>query len=184
MYDRNLIDYLPHVIREVREYKTILGTEHPEMVNIWQAVEDALNDQFITDATANGVSRWEKILGIVPKATESLSSRKFTILTRVNEQLPFTIRTLNEQLKSLCGKDGYSIRLEHEEYTLHVQVNLVAKSNYNDVGNLLKRIVPANMVIELSLKFNQHETLAQYTHSYLKQFTQYQLRNEVISNGN
>jgi uncharacterized protein YmfQ (DUF2313 family) len=184
MYDRNLIDYLPHVIRQVREYKAIMETEQPEMVTVWQAVEDALNDQFINDATVNGVSRWEKILGIVPKATETLSARKFTILTRVNEQLPYTFRTLNEQLKSLCGKDGYSINLENELYTLHVQVNLVAKSNYNDVDALLKRIVPANMIIVLSLKYNQHETLAQYTHSYLNQFTQYQLRNEVLTSGN
>lgn len=185
MYERKLIEYLPHVLRDVREYKVVLITaEQPEMITSWQAVDDALNDQFIEDATENGVSRWEKILGITPKATATLALRKFTILTRINEQLPFTITTLNEKLKILCGENGYSISLNNSAYILQVRVELTAKSNFNDVKALLKRIIPANLVIDLSLKYNQHQTLAQYTHGYLKQFTQYELRNEVMSNGN
>lgn len=63
MYERTLIEYLPHIIRDVREYKAIMNdAEQPEMVDVWQAVDDALNDQFIVDATENGVSRWEKNL--------------------------------------------------------------------------------------------------------------------------
>jgi len=57
MYERTLIEYLPHIIRDVREYKAIMNdAEQPEMVDVWQAVDDALNDQFIVDATENGVS--------------------------------------------------------------------------------------------------------------------------------
>lgn len=185
MYDRRMIDYIPHIIRDVREYKAIMNdAEQPEMVEIWNAFDNALNDQFILDATENGVSRWEKILGIIPKATLTLDERKFTILTRINEQLPFTITTLNEQLKSLCGADGYVVQLNANAYTLIVKVALVAVQNFTDVQQLLNRIVPANLIVQLSIIYNTHEVLRDFTHAGLSAYTHYQLRNEVLTNGN
>lgn len=179
--DRNLIDYLPQVLKEVRELKLLLQSEQVEIANLWGSIDNALNDQFVIDATEYGVERWEKILGIIPKATEPLDARKFRILTRLNEQLPYTMRSLKQQLEALCGKDGYSIELYNDTYTIEVKVNLIAKSNFDDVDALLQRVVPANMVIDLSLLYNQHLTLGQFTHSQLGQHTHYDLRNEVIS---
>lgn len=181
MYDRKLIDYLPPIIKEIREIKAIMEAQQPEMVKIWQAYDDALSDQFIESATEYGVKRWEKILKIIPKATDNLNARKFTILARINEQLPFTMITLRNTLKSLCGEDGFTLTLNHENYTLYVQVELVAKSNYTDVGDMLDRVVPANMVINISLKYNQQTTLAKFTHGQLQQWTHDQLRNEVLT---
>lgn len=178
MYDRNLIDYLPNAERDIKEFDAILTkAEQPEIAISWGAIDNALKDQFVEDATENGVSRWEKILNIFPKATETLDSRKFTILTRINEQLPFTITTLKEQLKTLCGEDGYEVTMD--DAGVHVGVALTAKSNYNDVNALLKRVVPANMVVDLSLKYNQHSMYETYTHGALQTFTHAQIRNGV-----
>ena len=77
--DRNLIDYLPQVLKEVRELKLLLQSEQVEIANLWGSIDNALNDQFVIDATEYGVKRWEKILGIIPKATEPLDARKFRI---------------------------------------------------------------------------------------------------------
>lgn len=181
MLDRNLIEYIPPFLREIREYKAIFNNaEQPEITSIWKAINDVSNDQFILDATENGVSRWEKILGIIPKATLTLDERKFTILTKINEQLPFTITTLKEQLKTLCGEDGYSLNLDNNNYNLNVKIALTAKNNFEDVKALLKRIVPANLLISVSLKYNQQELLNRYTHEHLQIYTHYQLRNEVV----
>lgn len=178
--DRNLIDYIPQFLKEFRELKLIFETEQIEFVDLWNSVNDVFNDQFVMDSTEIGVERWEKILNIFPKSTDSLSDRKFRVLTRLNEQLPYTMRTLNQQLESLCGKDGYSIELNNNEYTLEVKVNLIAKNNFDDVEALLHRIVPANMIINLTLIYNQHVTLAKFTHLELKSYTHHQLRNEVL----
>lgn len=185
MYKRQLINYLPHIIREVREYKAIMNdAEQPEMVAMWGAADDALNDQFIADATENGVKRWEKILGIEAKATATLDERKFTILSRINEQLPFTLRTLETSLDSLCGADGYTVRLDANNYALYVRVALEAASKYNDVKKLLDRVVPANISIHLTVLYNAHYVFRPYTHQELKAYTHYQLRNEVLTDGN
>ena len=48
---------------------------------------------------------------------------------------------------------------------------------------MLKETVPANMVLDLSLLYNQHKTLKQFTHRQLSAFTGKQIRNEVLIYG-
>ena len=178
MYERKLINYLPHILRDVREYKAILNDgEEAEIVSLWTSLDDALKDQFIQDATEYGIKRWERLLGIVPKATSTLDERRFSVLTKVNEQLPFTITSLKEQLKALCGDDNYSVELDSGKYTLKVEIALEVESKYKDVEVLLKRIVPANMIIDLSLKYNKHNLVAALTHTALSNLTHYDVRN-------
>lgn len=177
----NILNYLPQILKEVKELKAIADSENPELQSLWTSIANALSDQFVNDATEYGVSRLEKILKIVAKGTDSLDDRKFRILTRLNEQLPHTYRTLQNQLANLCGEDGYTLTLNHSQYTMTVRVALTAKSNFNDVDALLQRVTPANIVIDLSLMYNQHQTLAQLTHQQLSAYTHDQLRNEVIA---
>lgn len=177
---RNLIDYLPRFLQEIREFQAINGTEQPEFANLWGDLGDVLNDQFIGTATENGISRWESMLGIKPMASDSLEERRFRVLTRVNEQLPYTITGLKRQLETLCGIGNYEVVLNSGAYTLSVKVGLAAKKNYDDVESMVNRMVPANLIVDISLKYNQHMTLDNYTHQQLAAYTHYGLRNEVL----
>jgi len=178
---RRLLNYLPHVIRNVREYKAIMDDgDQEEISKLWEAVDNAFDDQFVNSATIYGVQRWEKLLHILPKGTDSLDARKFRILARLNEQLPYTLRVLENMLFALCGEDGYTVEVQNDMYTLNVKIALKAKSNVDDVDVLLKKVVPANMIIELSLMYNQYYKLKPFRHIDLKPRTHYELRNEVL----
>ncbi len=178
---RQLIDYIPTVIKNVREYKAIMdGGEQAEVSNLWDAVDAAFNDQFVSSATVNGVQRWEAMLKIQPKGTDTLDARKFRILSRLNEQLPYTLPTLKNMLQTLCGKDGFSVEVQNEQYTLIVRVALVAKSNFDDVNILLKKVVPANMIIELELMYNTWGMVKAFTWAYLQNKTWREVKDEVL----
>lgn len=179
---RRLIDYLPSVIKNVREYQAIMNDgEQAEISSLWDAVDAAFNDQFISTATVNGVERWEKILGIKPKGSDSLEARKFRILSRLNEQLPYTLPVLKNMLQSLCGEDGYSVEVQNELYTLKVKIALVAKSNFDDVAVLLNKVVPANMIIELELKYNTWGIIKNFTWGDLKIKTWKEIKEDVLT---
>ncbi|MBQ8765395.1 MAG: DUF2313 domain-containing protein [Clostridia bacterium] len=180
MYNRNLIEYLPEFLRELREYKAILtdGVQ-PEVAELFQAIEEALNNQFIQSANEYGVSRWEKMLGIAPKSTYSLDERKFTILTKMNEQLPYTTRSMEKRLASLCGEGNYSVGIDANNFTLNVGVALTAQNSYKDVYAMLEKVVPANMVINLYLIYEQNKNWSTYTHEQLSAYTHHVLRNGV-----
>ena len=181
MPNRLLIEYLPEYLRYVREFKQTMSAEQPEFVLLSTALERFLDNQFITTATEYGVARWEKILGITPKGDATLDARKFTILARINEQLPFTMRVLERMLAQLCGADGFWVELDANAYKLTVKVALEAENNFADVGLLLKRIVPANLVVDLLLLFNTHMYVGQFTHEDLRRFTHEQIRRDDLT---
>jgi len=178
--NRPLIDYLPGVLRDIREYQALMIGEEPEIALLWESMQSALDDQFITSATENGVKRWERILGIVPKGTFMLEERKFTILTRLAEQLPYTITMLERMLTELCGPGGFTVNLNADEYTLNVKVALTAANNFNDVNLMLFRVCPANLIINLLIEFNQWYKLKAFMWGDLSAKTWDQIRNEVL----
>ena len=145
--DRLLIEYLPPVIKKVREFQAIMYSEQPEIFNLFNEIQIALDNQFIMTLTIYGVERWEKMLGIVPKGTYTLEERRFTILTRLMAKLPYTMRMLQHLLTELCGADGFEIDLDANNYAIQVQVMLSAVNNTDDVKLLLHRVIPANLVI-------------------------------------
>lgn len=179
--ERKLIDYLPYVVRDYAEFQGITGAEQPEFENAWAAVDDLLNNQFITTAGNLGLSRWEKILGITPKGTDTLDDRRFRVLTRLNEELPYTLPQLRVILGTLCGAGNYSAEVEEGTYQLVVKIGLAAKNNFSDVASLLDRVVPENMVVTLLQLYNTHGELGRFTHAQLSTFTHDQLRNEVMN---
>ena len=175
-----LIDYLPPFLQGYREIQAIMTAENPEFQAVSDEGQVVLDNTFIMYCSEKGIARFEKMLGIYPLPTDTLDSRRSRVLTRWNEQLPYTMRTLKQQLEALCGKDGYSIELYNDAYTIEVKVNLIAKSNFDDVDALLQRVIPANMIIDLRLIYNQHLTLKQFTHAHLQTYTHNQLRSEVL----
>ena len=172
-----------YVIRDYAEFQGIMGSEQPEIEKAWNTTDDLLDNQFIPTAGNMGLSRWEKILGITPKGTDSLEDRRFRILTRINEELPYTLPQLRNILETLCGKGNYSADVEEGTYQLLVKIGLAAKNNFNDVESLLNRVVPQNMVVTLLQLYNTHAELGRFTHAQLAAYTHNQLRNEVLKNG-
>ena len=178
--DRLLIDHLPPFMQEYQEIQKVMGAEQPEVDTLWDNCENALDDQFVLSATKNGVSRWEKIMGITPKGTDTLDERKFRILTKMNQELPYTITKLKESLTTLCGEGNFSIDLQAENYHIEVKLALTNKNNYSDVLDLLTKMIPANLTQWVQIMYNNHSVIDQFTHTELTSYTHEQLRNEVF----
>ena len=166
-------------MRGFNEIKAIMNTEQVGFDNVWISSDEVMNNQFVTQATEGGVARYEQILGITPKATYTLEERKFQVLARMNEQLPYTMKQLHSSLGSLCGEDGYTLKLDYDTYTLGVKLGLANENNVQAVVELLDKMTPANIVKKVML-FNTHLILADFTHEQLAAFTHKELREAVL----
>ena len=178
--DRKLINYLPLFMQEYFEMQKIMETEQVEIDRLWLEAENALADQFIMEATENGVKRWESMLGISPKDTDTLDERKFRILTKRNQELPYTLRKLEQALTNLCGADGYSIEVNATEYHIQVKLALTNVNNYSEVEKVLNKMIPANLTQFIQVMYNSNVILMNFTHAQLSAFTHDQLRKEVF----
>ena len=173
----DVLSYLPPVFSEVYEMQAAAQGENSELNLLWQGAEDLMNDQFISSATENGVSRWEKMLLLSPGDTDTLPERKFRVQSAMSGRLPFTIWVLREQLDSLCGADGYELTVDYGNYKVTVLLALAAQNEFDAVTELLQKMLPANLVIEVSVQYRRHseltawghEDLAFHTHQYIRE---------------
>lgn len=179
--DRNMIDYIQPVLQEIREYKALMNTEQVEFENGWTASEDVLKNMFIADMGESGILRWENILRITPKTTDNLADRRFRITTRLTEDLPYTMTKLIQQLEILCGADGYTLTLGHLNYLITIRVEIAASKQFEDVKTLVERMLPANLVLDIDVLYNQHITIALYTQARNGLYTHYELRTTVLT---
>ena len=177
--ERKLIEYLPKYVQDYAEIKAIMGAEQTSIEGAWTDAENVMNDQFIQDATENGVKRWESILNIIPKGNYTLDERKFTILARLNEQLPYTEESLRNILTSLCGPDGYTLKISTDTYELTVKLAIANENNVKVVSELLDKMIPANMVKQVMM-FNTYLIINGFTHEELSRYTHKQLREEIL----
>ena|SRR5690554_1312640 len=178
---KQMQEYWPSVLQEIEEFKELVNTENIEINGLKESITNLIDDQFIQTATERGIARREKIYKITPFADDSLETRRFRVLARENDKLPYTYRVLENKLNQLCGENGYVMTLNAGEYTLNIKIELVVKRMFDEVDKLARKMAPANLVIAVELRFNQHLTLSKFTHAQLSQYTHKQLREEVIS---
>ena len=179
--DRKLIDYLPPVLQQTREMQAVMEGEQPAVAGLWDAWKTVLDALFVRYANEQGLARWERMLGIRPRGTDSMEVRRVAVLARLNEQLPFTERTLRLMLDGVCGPGGYTLEIIYREYRVFVRVHLWEKRAMDEAAALLERVVPANMVIDLGLRYNTHRMLRPRLHRMLRGTTHRALREEVLA---
>ena len=179
--DRKLIDYLPPVLQQTREMQAVMEGEQPAVAGLWDAWKTVLDALFVRYANEQGLARWERMLGIRPRGTDSMEVRRVAVLARLNEQLPFTERTLRLMLDGVCGPGGYTLEVIYREYRVFVRVHLWEKRAMDEAAALLGRVVPANMVIDLGLRYNTHRMLRPRLHRMLRGTTHRALREEVLA---
>ena len=110
--DRKLINYLPYVIRDFAEYQGITTGEQPEFELAWDAHGEVFANQFVDTALNYGLSRWEKMLHITPKGTDTLESRRARIKAKLNNFAPYTIRAFVRMMAAISNGEPFSVSIE------------------------------------------------------------------------
>lgn len=124
-------------------------------------------------AMGYGCERWEKMLKIVIKPTDTLELRRFTILSKLLEDLPYTMRRLHEVLARLCGAKYYSVILKHNEYFIQIWIEIQSMEKRDIVIETVKRMIPANLVLDVQINYRTHGWLNEnrLTHGAMHAYT-------------
>lgn len=137
-----LLEYLPPVLQEVREFQAITKVEQPEINAAWDALDTVLNDQFLETATEEGVARWEKELSILPLSSDTLESRKQRIKAAWIYGTAYTFRWLCAWLDTICGKTKAP---SVTDYTARFFVPITV--DYVRILHDLRSYLPAHLVL-------------------------------------
>lgn len=72
--DRQMLDYLPSIMRTYGEFKEISKAEQVAKEKMWDDINKMFSEGYVIDSTEIGAERWEKTLGITPKDNDDIDS--------------------------------------------------------------------------------------------------------------
>ena len=105
----NLEKYYPNIMKDIREFQKISEVENAELNELWSSIDAVFKDEFISDITENGATRWEKMLKLYPKVTDTLEIRRSRILFKINSILPYTHKKLQQMFDGMYGVEKIKV---------------------------------------------------------------------------
>lgn len=143
----NLQSYLPLFMREYQEIAATLNAEDPEFRLVWDAANRVLYNEFIATADEYGISRFEKILGILPYKEDTLESRRSRVFAQWFNEIPYTMKVLIARLITICGDDNFTVEPDFMRYTLIINTELEMFGQVEELERLLDTMIPCNMIV-------------------------------------
>lgn len=161
----DLVSYLPPFLAEFKEIAVTLEAENPEFMLVWNAAERVLQNEFIETADEYGISRFEKILNILPSTEDTLESRRARVQARWLNTIPYTLRVLIQTLTVLCGGTDFKITHNFDvgyNFTLEFALELYGK--VEELERMLGATLPCNIIINTKNKITSQLESKLYTY--------------------
>lgn len=146
------------VLRQLKEFKEIAKAETPELKYILEQIERTLNNMFIETADEYGIKRFEDMMGIYPEAGASLETRRFNVLVKWNDKVPYTEKELYNRLISICGDDNFSVNPDYKNYFVEIITHLGIEGAFDTISSILQDMIPCNLVLDLKNTLEEGNT--------------------------
>lgn len=154
MKERKLIDYLPPAVRRYAEYQGITAAQQPEFSRAWAGAAALRANQFFDTLDETGLRRWERMMQITPRGTDSLETRRARVEARFSLQRPYTLPWLLLWLAETFGPENFSFDLTDYTAALALDYDAIpdADRRAGDVRASLAAILPENLLLELEAR--------------------------------
>ncbi len=143
----DLAAYLPPFMSEYKELVTELDIAGKELQDIRTAADGILQNEYIETADTDGLSRFEKILNILPAAADTLESRRSRVSSRWFDTTVYTFHALWLKLKNLCGDNNFTLAENKDNYTVEIAVDLEQYGQVDELNKIIDSMIPCNMVV-------------------------------------
>lgn len=139
-----LIDYLPPIVKKIRELQEICAAEQPNFDEAEKEIENILCRVFVSQADEKGIMRFEKVYGITPSPEETIEQRRVNILIRnIKRNI-----SLSEVLTILYN---YTVNIELDCDYNEDEAIITLKDETTDIAIIYKaldEIAPLNVYIK------------------------------------
>lgn len=120
-YEIDITTMHPDTVKDFEEIIEIGKVENYNFNTARLNLLEAFSMRFVHEASEKGITHWERMLKLKRRSDDDLELRRKRVLTKINNKLPYTWRTLMQLLDSLCGANTYNLTLECQEYLLTLE---------------------------------------------------------------
>lgn len=143
-----ILNHYPPVIKQIKEMQQIAKAEDIEFSKLNVSINEVIRNMFVFTADETGVIRFEKLLGIKPKAAQSLDDRKIYIISMMNRR-KMGLSEIEAMLSDYCK----GIKLVGDICNMEMIVEMgTDASNMGAISDLLEEILPLNIYIRYSFR--------------------------------
>lgn len=165
-----LVEYMPQVLKNVREFREIFATEDTELEQLSSDINSILTEVIVKTAKSYGLRRYEDIYHIKSIA-ETLEARRMNILLRMNNRVPFTIKWLVKTLDEAIGRENYIITNMAHNYQLNIRIKL----NFTEAAEILKKNLVQQIPANIELSYVLVSTINEFNGAVISQQTYMEL---------
>lgn len=175
----NLVSYLPQFVAEFKEINVALEAENPEFVLVWKAADRVLKNEFIETADEYGISRFEKILNILPSKEDTLESRRSRVQARWINNIPYTLKILIEKIIALCGESNFIITKNYFNYRIRIETTLELYGQVEELERLMEGIIPCNIVVDSHNRFYSNPITGIFIAGAVQEIANFTINTEI-----
>lgn len=168
MSENRYSKYLPNTVRELREFQRLGEIEAQILEEEAMAKENLICNQWIGTAKRSGLLRLARIIGIAAAEGMETEALRQEILYRWNLRRPYTYFHLLDWLDGYCGAEWYQVILYRAEYRLRLILETRIKEQKPFLEKYLRRMLPANILLQVELRTNIHAELRLLTHGDIR----------------
>lgn len=170
MAELRTIELPPH-LEEMVDVKELDRVSDLQMQRLEDDLEDLEDNILIQTSTEEGISRREKILGIVPLDTQSLQLRRDNVMLAWFDIYPYTRLDLQRRLDLLCGKGNSAVEYDAAAQTMTVSILLVTKERKSAIEEMLERIAPLMIIFNVEILYHCWDEFRRKTWNELRSKT-------------
>ncbi|MBQ4538264.1 MAG: DUF2313 domain-containing protein [Oscillospiraceae bacterium] len=145
------IKLLPDILAETKEMQAICKALGGVLDEMNELIAKSADNSFIKIADQEGVSRWEKILGVSAPLNSVLQSRREALLARLISKPPINLAVLKNIIETYMGVE---VDIETEGYFVNVSYRGEAKiSDLRPLFATAYELIPAVMLLEIGYRY-------------------------------
>lgn len=177
-----LIKLLPDYYAYNETMKELQSIVSGETDSLDVQLTDTIN-QCSVDNSTWALTRWEKMLGIMPDIIKTDQYRRERLKAKI-AGAGTTTKSLIESIARSYTNAEVEIVEHCSDYSLTVRFvgTIGIPKNIDDVKLSIEEAVPAHLAVDYEYIYNTYAETGRFTHGELSGFTHYQIRSERHSN--
>lgn len=140
----DIAKYYPSTVEDIEEFIEIAKVENSNFNRVKVQLLQLFSMRFVHATDEKGIARWEKMLKLKRRPTDTLEMRQVKVLAKINNKLPYTWRSLQQLLSSIFGEGNFQIHLDPQEFFLELLIPS-EQNYYRELSDILEPMIPLNI---------------------------------------
>ncbi len=157
----------PEIVSGIRDISEIYRVNDIQEIRLDAEIGQLEDDIMISSSGEEKLKRYEKLLGINPKDTESLEDRRLSVKSRLDGNTSYGVDGIVKSLEALCGGKKFNLVEDYTEEHVHLQISLEAKKRYSSAMEILEQMLPLNIFLTGEILYHTYGILKAYTYEDL-----------------